>query len=83
MIKKDSLSPGDRILYNKKTGYIMFKRSGKPFVLSHISSSVIFIGLNCTIDGVIKLIDVLLHIDGLWAEIKKTTDEEMEVILHK
>ena len=79
---KDRLSPGDRILYNKKTGQIMFKRGGKPFVLSSIGSSIIFIGPNCIIEGVIRFIDVLLRPSGLRTEVKESTENSFELSLN-
>lgn len=82
MIKRDTLSPGDRILYNRKTGQIMFKRGGKPFVLGGIGSSIIFVGPGCTIDGIIRFIDELLRPSGLRTEVKESTENSFELLLH-
>lgn len=82
VIRRDRLSPGDRIIYHRKTGEIMFKRDGKPFVLSNLGSSKIFVGPNCIIDGLIKLFDELLRPSGLIIEIREHSEDTMELILH-
>jgi len=83
MTGKDKLSPGDRILYNRKMGQIMFKRHGEPLVLSSVGSSIISIGPNCNIDGLITLIYTLLHASNLIACVKEHLDDSVEIIIQK
>ena len=83
MTGKDRLSPGDRILYNRKMGQIMFKRHGEPLVLSSVGSSIIFIGPNCNIDGLITLIYALLRPSDLIAWAKEHLDDRIEIIIQK
>ena len=82
MTGKDRLSPGDRILYNRKTGQIMFKRHGEPLILSSVGSSIIFIG-QINIEGLITLVYTLLKASDLLAIIKERLDDSVEIIIQK
>lgn len=81
LIKKDELSTGDRILFNKTNGQMRFQRNGKPFVISSISSSIICLGSDCLTTGILNLIEILLQPSKLKFEIKAHTAETLDLLL--